>query len=70
MRTAGFVLPEITEMEDLSKATFAILQAAATGIITFQEAKELASLVGVHTEALRDGDLARRVASLEALQAR
>ena len=69
MRTAGFVLPEITEMKDLSKATFAILQAAAAGKITFDEAKQLSRLIGFHAEAMRDGELALRVAHLEAQQA-
>ncbi|WP_156375976.1 hypothetical protein [Methylobacterium sp. Leaf117] len=69
MRTAEFMLPEITKMEDLSKATLGILEAAAAGVITFPEAKELSGLVAVHAEALRDGDLAIRVANLEAQQA-
>ena len=70
MRTAGFTLPEITKTEDLPKATFAILIAAVAGKITFQEAKELSSLTGFHAEAMQDGELALRVAYLEAQQVR
>ncbi|POR39900.1 hypothetical protein CRT23_26900 [Methylobacterium sp. V23] len=70
LRSSGFMLPEIGTIEDLPKATYAILQAAAVGTITVQEANELAKLVGVHTEAMRDEELSRRIARLEEQQGR
>jgi hypothetical protein len=65
LRTAGLSLPEITTIEDLSKATSAILQAAAAGKITLQEAKGLAYLIGVHAQTMRSEELAKRIACLE-----
>ena len=65
LRTAGLLLPEITTIEDISKATSAILQAAAAGKITLQEANGLASLISVHAQTMRAEELARRVARLE-----
>lgn len=70
MRTAGFALLEITKTEDLPKASFVILQAAVVGKITFQEAKELSGLIDFHAGAMQDGELALRVAHLEAQQGR
>jgi hypothetical protein len=69
MRAAGFTLPEISKTEDLPKATFSILQAAAAGKITFHDANELAKLVSVYAGALRDKELSQRIDYLEGLQA-
>ena len=68
LRSSGFMLPELTTIENLPKATYVILQAAAVGTITFQEANELAKLVGVHAEAMRDEELSRRISLLEEQQ--
>jgi hypothetical protein len=64
-RPVTFDLPMMETIEDLSKATKAILIAVAAGELTPSEAAELGKLVDAHAKAIEVTDLHRRLAALE-----
>lgn len=64
-RPVTFDLPSIDAIEDLTKATKAILIAVAAGELTPSEAAELGKLVDAHAKAIEVTDLHRRLETLE-----
>lgn len=64
-RPVTFDLPPIESIEDLTKATKAILVAVAAGELTPSEAAELGRLVDAHAKAIEVTDLHRRLEVLE-----
>lgn len=64
-RSVTFELPTIDTVDDLPKATRAIMAAVATGELTPGEAAELGKLVDAHVKAIEVTDLSRRLEALE-----
>lgn len=64
-RPVTFDLPKIETVDDLPKATQAIMEAVAGGELTPSEAAELGKLVDAHAKAIEVTDLHRRLAALE-----
>lgn len=64
-RSVTFELPPIDAVDDLPKATRAIMAAVATGELTPGEAAELGKLVDAHVKAIEVTDLSRRLEALE-----
>jgi hypothetical protein len=64
-RSVTFDLPAIETLEDLPKATRALMAAVATGELTPSEAAELGKLVDAHVKAIEVTDLNRRLEALE-----
>jgi len=68
-RPVTFDLPVIESVEDLTKATKAILVAVASGELTPSEAAELGKLLDAHVRALEVTDLNRRLQEVEGRRA-
>lgn len=68
-RSVTFDLPPIETLEDLPKATRALMAAVATGELTPAEAAELGKLVDAHVKAIEATDLNRRLEALEGMRA-
>lgn len=68
-RSVTFDLPPIETLEDLPKATRALMAAVATGELTPAEASELGKLVDAHVKAIEVTDLNRRLEALEGMRA-
>jgi DNA-binding GntR family transcriptional regulator len=64
-RPIRFALPSVDRVEDLTKATGALLSAVAAGELTPSEAAELARLVDSHVKAIEATDLHMRLSRLE-----
>ena len=64
-RTVELELPEITDVNQATAATRAILAAVAAGKITPAEAELLTQMVQCHVKVLETEDLTRRVTELE-----
>lgn len=64
-RPVSFDLPRIETVDDLPKATQAIMEAVAGGELTPSEAAELGKLVDAHAKAIEVTDLHRRLEALE-----
>lgn len=64
-RSVTFELPLIETLEDLPKATRALMAGVATGELTPTEAAELGKLVDAHVRAIEVTDLSRRLDALE-----
>jgi hypothetical protein len=64
-RPIRFALPSIERVEDLTKATGALLSAVAAGELTPSEAAELGRLVDSHVKAIEATDLHTRLSRLE-----
>ncbi len=64
-RSVTFELPSIETLEDLPKATRALMTGVATGELTPAEAAELGKLVDAHIRAIEVTDLSRRLNALE-----
>lgn len=64
-RPVTFDLPKIETVNDLPKATQAIMEAVAGGELTPSEAAELGKLVDAHAKAIEVTDLHRRLEALE-----
>jgi len=64
-RPVPFALPPIEHIEDLSRATSALITAVAEGELTPIEAAELSKLVDAHIKAIEVTDLNRRLEALE-----
>lgn len=64
-RPIPFALPPIERIEDLSRATAALITAVAEGELTPMEAAELSKLVDAHIKAVEVTDLNRRLEALE-----
>lgn len=64
-RPVTFDLPRIETVNDLPKATQAIMEAVAGGELTPSEAAELGKLVDAHAKAIEVTDLHRRLEALE-----
>ena len=64
-RPVQLQIPEIEGVQDLAKATMALLQAVAAGELTPAEAGEVAKLVEVHRRTVETADLEERVRRLE-----
>lgn len=64
-RPVSFDLPPIETLDDLPKATRALMEAVATGDLTPSEASELGKLVDAHVRAIEVTDLSRRLDALE-----
>jgi Family of unknown function (DUF5681) len=67
-RPVRLQIPEIEGVQDLGKATAALLEAVATGELTPAEAGEVAKLVEVHRRTVETVDLEERLRRLEAGQ--
>lgn len=64
-RPVTFDLPKIETADDLPKATGAIMEAVANGVLTPSEAAELGKLVDAHAKAIEVTDLHRRLEAIE-----
>lgn len=64
-RPVAFDMPAIETLEDLPKATQALMHAVAAGELTPSEAAELGKLVDAHAKAIEVTDLHRRLEALE-----
>lgn len=64
-RPVTFDLPKIETADDLPKATGAIMEAVADGVLTPSEAAELGKLVDAHAKAIEVTDLHRRLEAIE-----
>ncbi|WP_335339328.1 DUF5681 domain-containing protein [Bosea sp. PAMC 26642] len=67
-RPVSFELPPIDSVDDLPKATQALMSAVAAGDLTPSEAAELGKLVDAHVKAIEVTDLSRRLDALEGLR--
>lgn len=67
-RSVTFGLPPIETLEDLPKATRALMAAVAVGELTPAEAAELGKLVDAHVKAIEATDLNRRLEALEGMR--
>ena len=68
-RPVQFEMPPIETLEDLPKATRALMAAVASGELTPSEAAELGKLVDAHVKAIEATDLSRRLEALEGSRA-
>ncbi|AMJ61983.1 DUF5681 domain-containing protein [Bosea sp. PAMC 26642] len=68
-RPVSFELPPIDSVDDLPKATQALMTAVACGDLTPSEAAELGKLVDAHVKAIEVTDLSRRLDALEGAKA-
>jgi hypothetical protein len=68
-RSVTFELPSIDTLEDLPRATRALMTAVASGELTPSEAAELGKLVDAHVKAIEVTDLSRRLEALEGAKA-
>ena len=64
-RPVRFELPAIETVEDLPKATHALLQAVAAGDLTPSEAADVGRAVDAHVKALEVTDLHERMRRIE-----
>ncbi len=64
-RSVTFDLPPIDTLDDLPKATRALMAGVAAGELTPAEAAELGKLVDAHVRAIEVTDLSRRLDALE-----
>jgi hypothetical protein len=64
-RSIAFDLPPIEAVDDLPKATRAIMDAVSVGDITPSEAAELGKLVDAHVRAIEVSDISKRLEALE-----
>jgi hypothetical protein len=64
-RPVQLELPPVEGVQDLTKATAALLEAVAAGELTPAEAGELAKLIEGHRKAIEMADLEARVRRLE-----
>jgi hypothetical protein len=67
-RSIAFELPPIETVDDLPKATRAIMDAVSVGDITPSEAAELGKLVDAHVRAIEVSDINKRLAALEEMK--
>lgn len=65
-RPVPFDLPPIETAADVTKATSAIVKAAASGEITPVEASEVAGILELHRRAIETHDASRRLGKIEA----
>jgi hypothetical protein len=64
-RTVTFALPPIETVHDLVPAHRAIMEAAAEGVLTADEAKNLAEVLDSHRRAFETGEMEQRIAAVE-----
>jgi Family of unknown function (DUF5681) len=67
-RPVRLQIPEIDGVQDLAKATAALLEAVATGQLTPAEAGEVGKLVEVHRRTVETVELEERLRRLEEVQ--
>lgn len=67
-RSIAFDLPPIETVDDLPRATRAIMDAVSVGDITPSEAAELGKIVDAHVRAIEVSDFNKRLAALEEMK--